>query len=706
MTACGESTVCAYPWQQMIIDLTGEVVPCCFWTGYANSGKPLGNTNESSLDEIWNGPAYQELRKANAQPGGPPEGHPCHQCMAWRWGSETYPKFSWPASFSPEVGHAFVTPLPEAFQVPARLSADDGAGNDGAGNHGAPDPVLFEDGRPLTRCDIHDEIREQGAGRYSIWGDVLYFSASDNTDPVTNGRAYELRHVARAAPADARDGAPAGASAGTRAGTRAETRADALAPDTATETETETVLQLKGLQPDSDSGRNLLTAYDEYRAEATVLASKPSMLSFISTADCNIDCPACSQNTVRLTKVQHRAATEPDVLAHVPFLHQFIWHGGEPYLIRRFREFIDAFDPADNPNLTFGFTSNGTLLDAEELRKLLKFPRINASVSIDSFVKETFDIVRAGARFDRVVENVLQAVSHYHAPDRVFSVGMIVIKSNLLELPVNLAWAIEHDIGLNLSPVVVYPATERLDVFADPVAQTEGWDEALEQALAIVREAKAAGRPAVRRVDPEGMVVELQQIRARGKARYADVVELKVVVEDPDGSLVKMRQPGLLVTIDGQQHQPLAYLETPIAGTYTTWLPRAELSGDACVRWDLVHDLLEPMGLVERYAFLDRDGVPVHESGWRELPTEIALRVPPFEAVARRRNVAVANRGLPTPDGLRVQSPDDIFHAYLRRMEQERAEGQGVKLGRTLGRRHKVGEGRFHKYGRFTELAG
>ena len=126
------------------------------------------------------------------------------------------------------------------------------------------------------------------------------------------------------------------------------------------------------------------------------------MISFISTADCNIDCPACSQNIVRVTKVQHCPETMTSVLAKVPYLSQFIWHGGEPYLIKRFREFIDNFNLNDNPNLAFGFTSNGTMITEEEAEKLKKFPRINASVSIDSFNPDTFRKIWAGASFDRV----------------------------------------------------------------------------------------------------------------------------------------------------------------------------------------------------------------------------------------------------------------------------------------------------------------
>lgn len=52
---------------------------------------------------------------------------------------------------------------------------------------------LLEDGRELGPAHaLHAEIREAGDGRYSFWGNVLYLSASDGSDPNTNGRAYTV----------------------------------------------------------------------------------------------------------------------------------------------------------------------------------------------------------------------------------------------------------------------------------------------------------------------------------------------------------------------------------------------------------------------------------------------------------------------------------------------------------------------------------
>jgi hypothetical protein len=38
----------------------------------------------------------------------------------------------------------------------------------------------------------HLEIAKEGHGRYSHWTTTLVFSASDNTDPNTNGRSYSV----------------------------------------------------------------------------------------------------------------------------------------------------------------------------------------------------------------------------------------------------------------------------------------------------------------------------------------------------------------------------------------------------------------------------------------------------------------------------------------------------------------------------------
>lgn len=50
---------------------------------------------------------------------------------------------------------------------------------------------LFENGVELGPAHSnHHDIRTFGLGQFSHWGNTLYFSTSDNSDPLTNGRKY------------------------------------------------------------------------------------------------------------------------------------------------------------------------------------------------------------------------------------------------------------------------------------------------------------------------------------------------------------------------------------------------------------------------------------------------------------------------------------------------------------------------------------
>jgi hypothetical protein len=57
---------------------------------------------------------------------------------------------------------------------------------------------LLENGRLLEYSHAqHEAIRQAGRGRFSHWGDVIYMSSSDNSDPRTNGRVYTLAYPLR-----------------------------------------------------------------------------------------------------------------------------------------------------------------------------------------------------------------------------------------------------------------------------------------------------------------------------------------------------------------------------------------------------------------------------------------------------------------------------------------------------------------------------
>ena len=234
----------------------------------------------------------------------------------------------------------------------------------------------------------------------------------------------------------------------------------------------------------------------------------------------------------------------------------------------------------------------------------------------------------------------------HNAPRRVFSVGMIVCKSNFRELADNLQFAIDHDVGLNLSPVLLYPVTEQLNCFSDFESETAGWVETLDKAAAIAARAKAARRLAVGRVDPSGTIEELGLIFEQARAEYSVVAELECEIKDPHASLARMRRPALIAYDAGGVPRAYARLGAGVR-TCVLKFPRCHIGEQPAVHINLVHDFLEPIG------FLTTSVVPIGRSAAR-------VNVPQFAGSTRPRNIHWANFGTSTPDGSNILDPKDI----------------------------------------------
>ena len=65
--------------------------------------------------------------------------------------------------------------------------------SDGVGDDRRSTVFVFEDGRQLAHPHaIHDHIDKYGQGRFSHWGEAVYFSSSDQSDPNSGNHAYCL----------------------------------------------------------------------------------------------------------------------------------------------------------------------------------------------------------------------------------------------------------------------------------------------------------------------------------------------------------------------------------------------------------------------------------------------------------------------------------------------------------------------------------
>jgi hypothetical protein len=91
------------------------------------------------------------------------------------------------ASIVHEHGAAFIAPLSPPVPWPFEVRGS------GAGAEASGPLLLFQDGIPLGPADSsHDQIRRSGGGRYSHWGDAVYFSSVDGTHPLQHDYSYKV----------------------------------------------------------------------------------------------------------------------------------------------------------------------------------------------------------------------------------------------------------------------------------------------------------------------------------------------------------------------------------------------------------------------------------------------------------------------------------------------------------------------------------
>jgi hypothetical protein len=100
-----------------------------------------------------------------------------------------------PSAMTHEQGAAFIVPLTVragfAYMLRGPLVGKEPMGR----------LVLLENEIPLGPGNsLHEFIRTRGSGAYSHWGDALYFSSLDGSDPRKNGRVYTYRAQAALKP--------------------------------------------------------------------------------------------------------------------------------------------------------------------------------------------------------------------------------------------------------------------------------------------------------------------------------------------------------------------------------------------------------------------------------------------------------------------------------------------------------------------------
>jgi len=281
-------------------------------------------------------------------------------------------------------------------------------------------------------------------------------------------------------------------------------------------------------------------------------------------------------------------------------------------------------------------------------------------ISIDSFKKEGFEKLRAGAKFERVMENFERLLAMQDWPKRKLSVAMAVGKSNITEIADSMEYAMRRGFRLTVQPIMVYPATEQLNCFSDFSQQTQGWDEAFAKAQEFLkRTATQDDQQGFCAVNALGMFGEVREIYELAKAENAETVELTIAVDDPEQSIARMPRPGFLVVpVSQPPDAAVAYGEiAPGADACTMHIPKTRFDGP--LSYALYADLHD-------FGSMQAGTQGVIEPG-NKAAIKACAAVPPYSPTVRLKNIHYVKQAgrfkdelaAPVAQFLRGNEPDD-----------------------------------------------
>lgn len=247
----------------------------------------------------------------------------------------------------------------------------------------------------------------------------------------------------------------------------------------------------------------------EYSLQRLYLHSMPRYLAIVIGDGCNIDCPHCYQskagdNLLRDSEIS--PALRREFSALYPYLSTLRLQGGEVFAIRGFRELIeDVGSETDRPLISI--STNGTLIDQAWAERIVQTPFRSITVSFDGGTQSTFEKLRRGARFPKVIGNIMRLQELKRSSASLFptlDAFFVLMRSNYREIPQFLA--LMKDLG------IYEVAFQTMLIDARNLAREPGLvNEVIKdpgevrELYSIVQQAMAEERPHFRRISWSGL---------------------------------------------------------------------------------------------------------------------------------------------------------------------------------------------------------
>ena len=292
----------------------------------------------------------------------------------------------------------------------------------------------------------------------------------------------------------------------------------------------------------------------------------PRQLEFTLSNRCNLACIQCNGDVS--STIRARREKRPPLLpaydeAFFEQLPPFLDHaevlaflGGEPFLMPEARRVWDlVLERGLRPEVQV--TTNATVWN-ERVERYVHELRMAPAVSIDGATKQTYESIRVGARYERVIENRDRFIAAAKRHGAHAQLNFCLMTRNWHELGPFLLQADELEVPANIIPVfdpishsVFRLPVDELEVVVSRLEREERqvrpqlsrnrsvWDDTVRQLRGELERRRAGwARQDVRDVDPDAIERRLRSWSGRDVVRVHEVDGSVTSVEAPEWSRV------------------------------------------------------------------------------------------------------------------------------------------------------------------------
>ena len=185
--------------------------------------------------------------------------------------------------------------------------------------------------------------------------------------------------------------------------------------------------------------RNILLNEYEIASNKVILKSIPRQLTVLLTNRCNLRCIMCNPHNKENIYYELSNENCEELLNIIPYLDRLILQGGEVLLYGNFYKIIKK---ASEYNICVEIVTNGLLLNEKILNILTNMNSV-LTISIDGFNKKTYEKIRVGGNFDKLIYNlkILSKIKKEKSNKMMLRLQMVVMKSNYKHINMALSFA-------------------------------------------------------------------------------------------------------------------------------------------------------------------------------------------------------------------------------------------------------------------------